>query len=65
MNGAVATTMGAAVGFRSVLVHGDAEVDDRRVVAHLDQRVALRRFVAAMTALLEEPSDPTASTSES
>lgn len=53
----LATSMGGAVGFRNVLVHGYAEVDDRRVVDHLDNRSELRRFVAAMTILLEEPTD--------
>lgn len=54
----LATTLGGAVGFRNVLVHGYAEVDDHRVVAHLDDRSNLRRFVAAMTTLLEEPPGP-------
>lgn len=54
----LATTMGAAVGLRNVLVHGYAEVNDRRVVDHLDHREGLRRFVAAMTKLLDEPTDP-------
>lgn len=49
----VAAAMAAAVGFRNVLVHGYAEVDDERVVAHLEHRAELRSFVAAMTALLE------------
>ena len=54
LDDALAATMAGAVGFRNVLVHGYAEVDDRRVVAHLHQLPHLRRFVAAMTALLEE-----------
>lgn len=32
----LADTLAAAVGFRNVLVHGYAEIDDRRVVANLD-----------------------------
>jgi uncharacterized protein YutE (UPF0331/DUF86 family) len=35
--------MAGAVGFRNVLVHGYAEVDDVRVVDHLDRLDALRR----------------------
>jgi uncharacterized protein YutE (UPF0331/DUF86 family) len=49
----LAATMGASVGFRNVLVHGYAEVDDQKVVEHLQHREALRRYVAAMTALLD------------
>lgn len=52
---ALATTLAGAVGFRNVLVHGYAEVDDRRVVAHLENLGELRRFVAAMAQLLDEP----------
>ena len=52
----LAVVMSGAVGFRNVLVHGYAEVDDVRVVDHLGQLDALRRFVAAMTRLLAEPS---------
>lgn len=48
----LATLMAGAVGLRNVLVHGYAEVDDRLVVDHLANLPALRRFVAAMTALL-------------
>ncbi|MGQ0482938.1 MAG: type VII toxin-antitoxin system HepT family RNase toxin [Pseudonocardia sp.] len=48
----LAGRLAGAVGFRNVLVHGYAEVDDTRVVAHLDQLPELRRFVAAMAALL-------------
>ncbi|HEX6254282.1 MAG TPA: DUF86 domain-containing protein [Euzebyales bacterium] len=50
----LATRMAGAVGFRNVLVHGYTEVDDRLVVSHLDERDELRRFVAAMTRLLDE-----------
>lgn len=51
----LAVVMAGAVGFRNVLVHGYAEVDDERVVDHLVHRPALRSFVAAMTRLLAEP----------
>ena len=50
----VATSLAGAVGFRNVLVHGYADVDDRLVVDNLAQLPALRRYVAAMTALLAE-----------
>ena len=36
-----------------LLVHGYAEVDDGKVVAHLEHRDALRDFVADMAALLD------------
>jgi uncharacterized protein YutE (UPF0331/DUF86 family) len=48
----VATTLSGAVGFRNVLVHGYADVDDRLVLDNLGQLPALRSFVTAMTALL-------------
>lgn len=47
--------MAGSVGFRNVLVHGYADVDDRQVVANLAERDALRSFVAAMTRLLDRP----------
>lgn len=50
----VATSLAGAVGFRNVLVHGYAEVDDRLVVDNLAQLPALRAYVAAMTALLTD-----------
>jgi uncharacterized protein YutE (UPF0331/DUF86 family) len=50
----LAAVMAGAVGFRNVLVHGYAEVDDGRVVDHLAQRDSLRSFVAALTALLDD-----------
>ncbi len=49
----LATVLAGAVGFRNVLVHDYAEVDDRRVVAHLQHLAELRRFVAAMAGLLD------------
>ncbi len=50
----LATSLAGAVGFRNVLVHGYADVDDRLVVDNLAQLPALRSFVAAMTALLSD-----------
>lgn len=47
-------TMADAVAFRSVLVHGYATVDDRRVVAHLTHVTDLRRYLAAMAALPDD-----------
>jgi uncharacterized protein YutE (UPF0331/DUF86 family) len=49
----LAGSMAGAVGFRNVLVHGYAEVDDRLVVDNLARLPDLRAFVAAMTRLLE------------
>ena len=40
----LAERLARATGFRNVLVHGYAEVDDDRVVAHLDDLDALERF---------------------
>jgi len=54
----LAASMAGAAGFRNVLVHDYAEVDDRRVVANLERIEELRRFVAAMVHLLEAPEDP-------
>lgn len=54
----LAATLAGAVGFRNVLVHGYAEIDDRRVVAHLQHLDALRRFVAAMTAVVDDGPGP-------
>jgi uncharacterized protein YutE (UPF0331/DUF86 family) len=44
--------MADAVGFRNLLVHQYAEIDDRRVVAHLGELDVLDRFVDAMTGLI-------------
>lgn len=54
----LATSLGGAVGFRNVLVHGYAEVDDGQVVSHLQHLQEFRRFVAAMTRLLDASADP-------
>lgn len=45
---AVAETAARAVGFRNVLVHGYAAVDDDRVLAYLEQVDQLTEFVAAV-----------------
>lgn len=49
----LAETIADGVRFRNVLVHLYAEVDDERVVGHLDQLDEVERFVAALTVLLE------------
>lgn len=46
--------LAGAVGFRNVLVHGYAEVDDQLVVEHLADLEALRGYVSAMTVLLDD-----------
>lgn len=45
------STMVDAVGFRNVLVHGYARVDDVLVVGHLEHLPALRAYLAALAAL--------------
>lgn len=50
----LAATLAGAVGFRNVLVHGYAEVDDRLVLENLSKLPALRAFVTAMTSLLAD-----------
>jgi uncharacterized protein YutE (UPF0331/DUF86 family) len=51
----LANVMAGAAGFRNVLVHDYAEVDDVRVVSNLVYIEHLRAFVAALSALLDEP----------
>jgi uncharacterized protein YutE (UPF0331/DUF86 family) len=51
----LANVMAGAAGFRNVLVHDYAEVDDVRVVSNLVYIEYLRAFVAALSALLDEP----------
>lgn len=46
----LAARMAVAVGFRNLLVHQYADVDDDRVVAHLDDLPTLDAFVAAVSA---------------
>lgn len=53
----LAASMGGAVGFRNVLVHDYAEVDDELVIDNLARRDDLRRFVTSMANLLGEPKD--------
>jgi uncharacterized protein YutE (UPF0331/DUF86 family) len=50
----LAETMADAVRFRNVLVHLYAQVDDRRVVDNLDLLDEVERFVAALSALLDD-----------
>jgi uncharacterized protein YutE (UPF0331/DUF86 family) len=50
----LAEVMAGAVGFRNVLVHDYAEVDDSRVVDNLVHLADLRRFVAAAARLLDD-----------
>lgn len=45
MDGAVAEPVATAVGFRNLLVHGYAEVDDSRVIANLERLEDLTWFV--------------------
>lgn len=52
LDGELAERLASAVGFRNLLVHGYADVDDRRVVQHLEALDDLRSFVRALTALL-------------
>ena len=54
----LAAAIAGAAGLRNVLVHDDAEVDDRRVVADLERVEELRRFVAAVRCLPETPESP-------
>jgi uncharacterized protein YutE (UPF0331/DUF86 family) len=54
----LADTMARAVGFRNVLVHGYAEVDDDLVVGFLDRVPELEEFVSRVaTWLLRQPDD--------
>jgi uncharacterized protein YutE (UPF0331/DUF86 family) len=54
----LASTKAGAVGFRNVLVHGYAEVDDAKVLDHLRHLPELRALVAELSDLL--PAGPTA-----
>lgn len=51
VSSALGDSMVAAAGFRNVLVHGYADVDDQRVLDHLGNLPALRSFVAAIAEL--------------
>lgn len=52
LTGELAETMARAVGFRNVLVHGYAEVDDGKVVGYLDHLGDVRSFLHALSALV-------------
>lgn len=53
----LARSLAAAMGFRNVLVHGYADVDDARVVAFLGRLDDLRRYCAEVAAWLgKQPS---------
>lgn len=45
----LAEALSRAVGFRNLLVHGYAEIDDRLVVAQLDRVDDLAGFVASVS----------------
>jgi uncharacterized protein YutE (UPF0331/DUF86 family) len=49
----LAQVMAGAAGFRNVLVHDYAEVDDRLVLENLARLGDLRRYIAAVTRLLD------------
>ena len=49
----LADTMVRAVGFRNILVHGYARVDDQLVVDQLERLADLRRYVAAVASLAD------------
>lgn len=48
-----AETMAAAAGFRNLLVHRYAAIDDNLVVDHMTHLPAVRRYVAQMSKLLD------------
>lgn len=50
--GELAASMAQAVGFRNVLVHGYAAVDDRRVVAYLQNLGEVEAFADGLSLLL-------------
>lgn len=55
---ATAEAIGSAVGFRNLLVHQYADVDDERVVAHLHDLGDLRAFVAGVARwVAQSPTD--------
>lgn len=51
----LAASMARAVGFGNVLVHGYVDVDDRRVVAFLDQVGDLEELVASVARWMTGP----------
>ena len=52
LTGDLGQAMAEAVRFRNLLVHQYAEVDDTRVLEHLDRLSDLEEFVAALSRLL-------------
>lgn len=50
----LAGRLAAAIGFRNVLVHEYAEVDDDQVIANLDEVDDLARFVTAVSTWLRD-----------
>lgn len=50
----VGDVMAAAAGFRNVLVHGYADVDNDRVTENLDRLPVLRTFVKQLVALTQD-----------
>ncbi len=54
LDGELAESLVGAVGFRNVLVHGYADVDDGQVVLNLARRDDLRAMVRALTSLLDQ-----------
>ena len=59
LDGDLAVRLAEAVGFRNVLVHGYAEVDDDLVVANLDRLDDLQPFIDQVTAWVRGASSPT------
>ena len=55
----LAVRLAEAVGFRNVLVHGYAEVDDDLVVANLDRLDDLQSFIDQVTAWVRGAAHPT------
>ena len=55
----LAVRLAGAVGFRNVLVHGYAEVDDDLVVANLDRLDDLQRFIDQVTVWVRGAAHPT------
>lgn len=53
--GDLAAAVARSVGFRNLLVHEYAEIDDRRVLAHLDRLDDLQQFVRSVAVWLSGP----------
>ena len=51
LDSSVAESLAGAAGFRNILVHGYAKVDDTIVIEHLDRIDELRSYIAAVAAL--------------